>query len=253
MSSPTPNYYATLGLHRRCTFDQIRAAYRLLAKQYHPDLNGSSDTFVALTQGLNAAYSVLADPERRESYDAECDSVENKARSAQTVRPGKKERNLAHDVLLRPDEFLRGARLEVRVKDPANPEGSEIYSLIIPPDTAPGSRFKVPRSGIFEDGYVTVRVKPSPDPRFKVREFDLRCDFRVSLERATQGGNEMIRGLSGHLRFQIPPHIDRGTLLRIPSEGLPRPRGGRGDMLVRITYRPAIHITRSVANRKNQT
>jgi curved DNA-binding protein len=246
VSSPTPDYYATLGLDRRCTFDQIRAAYRLLAKQYHPDLNGGSDASVAFTQGLNAAYSVLEDPERRKSYDAECDSVENKARSTQTVRPGKKEKNLAQDVLLRPDEFLRGARLEVRVKDPANPEGSEIYPLVMPPETAPGSRFKVPRSGIFEGGYVTVRVKPSPDPRFKVRGFDLRCDFKVSLERATQGGTEMIRGLSGHLRMQIPAHIGRGTVLRIPGEGLPRPRGGRGDLLVRITYRPAIHITRSL-------
>jgi DnaJ-class molecular chaperone len=43
----------------------------------------------------------------------------------------------------------------------------------------------------------------------------------------------------------IPRGVGRGEILRIPGEGLPKPRGGRGDMLVRITYRPEVKITRA--------
>ena len=54
-----------LGLDRRCTAGQIRAAYRVLAKQHHPDLNHKSPAALAHTQALNAAYEILSDPELR--------------------------------------------------------------------------------------------------------------------------------------------------------------------------------------------
>ena len=55
----------------------------------------------------------------------------------------------------------------------------------------------------------------------------------------------MIRGISGAmLRVQIPRGVSRGEILRISGEGLPRLRGGRGDLLVRITYRPEVRISR---------
>ena len=48
---------------------------------------------------------------------------------------------------------------QVKVNDPANPHGQETYPLEIPPDTAPGERFRLPRQDPFEGGFVTVRVK----------------------------------------------------------------------------------------------
>jgi DnaJ-class molecular chaperone len=55
----------------------------------------------------------------------------------------------------------------------------------------------------------------------------------------------MLRGLTGTmLRVQIPRQVARGEILRVTGEGLPRPRGGRGDLLVRIDYRVAVRITR---------
>ena len=60
-----PDHYATLGLDRDCTETHIRSAYRLLAKQYHPDVNHGSSAAQAQTQALNAAYEILSDPERR--------------------------------------------------------------------------------------------------------------------------------------------------------------------------------------------
>lgn len=241
MITPLPDYYATLGLDRRCTDAQIRTAYRLLAKQLHPDVNRSARDAITQTQSLNAAYEILSDPDRRTAYDDEL-----RAREKQPVRKTKSQCNISQDVHLRIEDFLRGTKLDVRVNDPANPDGPEIYELIVPPETAPGAKFKLPRTGASGGGFVLVRVKVRPDFRFKVRGSDLRCDLRISSQRATQGGTEMVATASGsRVRVQIPRGVERNEIIRVPGEGLPKPRGGRGDMLVRVVYRPEVRFTRS--------
>ena len=242
MQRAETNHYATLGLDRHCTLAQIRAAYRLLAKQHHPDLNPNSPAAGQRTQELNAAYEILCDPERRSAYDRELDVPKKPA--AKNLPP-KTERNISQDVNLRLEDFLRGTTREVRVNDPANPNGAEIYELIIPPDTAPGTRFRLPRAEPFAGGFVQLRVKALPSFRFKVRGSDLRCDLKIKAERAIQGGTEMIHGLTGAmLCVQIPRGVGRNEIVRVPNEGLPKPRGGRGDLLVRITYRIEVRVTR---------
>ena len=234
MKSATPDHYATLGLHRLCTDAQIRTAYRLLAKQFHPDVNGGTREAVAQTQALNAAYEILSDPARRREYDREL-----AARPKPAARPGKTALNVSKEVYLRLDEFLRGTKLEVRINEPAD-AGAELYELVIPPETAPGTRFKVARHG---GGGVTVRVKARPDFRFKVRGSDLRCDLKISSQRVRHGGTESVRGVAGNfLRIPIPAKVARGEIIRVPNEGLPKPRGGRGDLLVRILFSPEVLI-----------
>jgi len=225
--------------------EQIRAAYRVLAKQNHPDVNHGSRNAMARTQAINAAYKTLRDPARRRAYDGELASA--KKIPAQK-RSGKSAVNLAKEIYLGIQDFLRGTKLEVRVNDPANPNGAEIYELIVPPATAPRTRFRLPRIAPFEHGFVLARVKARPDFRFKVRGSDLRCDLKISSQRALQGGTESVRSVTGNfLRVQIPKKVSRGEIIRITGEGLPKPRGGRGDLLVRIIYRPEVRITRASA------
>lgn len=242
MKSDLPDYYATLGLDRSCTGAQIRAAWRALAKQHHPDLNNGSRTAMARTQELNAAYEVLGDPARRRAYDEEISS----AGKSSTPKPaGKSAASIAKEVHLRPEEFFRGAKLEVRVNDPGNPGGAEVYELVVPPETAPGTRFKIPRDEKLGRSFVVVRVKAVPDFRFKTRGADLRCDLKISFQRALQGGTESVRGVDGNfLRVQIPKKVSCGEIISIPGEGLPRRCGGRGHLLVRVLYRPEIRIAR---------
>ena len=245
MQDSEPNHYATLGLDRRCTDAQIRAAYRVLAKQCHPDLNPGSIDAMERTQTINSAYETLSDAARRDAYDRSCESKENKEKSSTSRRKTGSERNVSQDLQLRIVDFLRGASLEVRVNDPSNPNGAETYELDVTPGTAPGARFRVERTASPEGGYVLVRVRARPDFRFKVRGSDLRCDLRISNSRAAQGGMEMVAGATGdRLRVQIPAKVASGEVLRIEGEGLPKPRGGRGDLLVRIMYRPEVRITR---------
>ena len=197
---------------------------------------------MARTQQLNAAYEILSNPERRHAHDRE---LEAHQKSSVKARTAASPRHISRDVNLPLEEFLRGTTREVRVHDPSNPDGAEIYELIIPPDTAPGTRFRLPRSGSFAGGFVHLRVKALPHFRFKVRGGDLRCDLKISPQRALQGGQEMVRGISGAvLRVAIPRGAGRGEVLRIPGEGLPRPRGGRGDLFVRVIYRLEVRVTR---------
>lgn len=237
MQPNDPDHYATLGLDRDCTDTHIRSAYRLLAKQHHPDVNQGSNAAKAQTQALNAAYEVLSDPTSRKAYDQQL-----KDRTKASPRLNDSQRNLTQEVQLRLEELLRGTSLQVRVHDPGEPGASESYELIVPPETPPGERFRIARTG---GGIVTVKTKARPDVRFKVRGSDLRCDLRISSQRATQGGSESVRGITGnYLRVQIPARIKTGETIRIAGEGLPTTRGGRGDLLVRVMYRPEVRITR---------
>ena len=245
----TANHYDTLGLDRRCTTAQVRAAYRRLVKQHHPDVNHTEPEATKRVQALNTAHATLSDPVRRAAYDRELDG-DNPAAPA---TPGGRPRDIAQDVMLRVEEFLRGTVLTIRVNDPANAHGAESYELEVPPETAPGTKFRVPRAEPCDGGFVVVRVRVLPGGRLRARGSDLRTDLRISAARAASGGSEMVPGASGRtVRVTIPPGVARGAVLRVTGEGLPKPRGGRGDLLVRITYRVEVQVSRG-AKRPNSS
>lgn len=232
------DHYAILGLEPSCTQDEVRNAYRLLAKRHHPDVNPGSADAVAMLQTVNAAYAVLADRARRRAYDEECGISQEAAKP----RASKLQRNLAQDARLRIDEFFRGTTLDVRVDDPGNPSGAERYALVVPADTAPGTRVRIPRTS---GGFVTVRLKVSPNARFKVRGSDVQSELRIQNQRAKNGGTEMVAAPAGGLvRVQIPAGVARGEILIVRGQGMPKPHGGRGDLLVKVTYRPEVRIGR---------
>ena len=63
-------YYETLGIERNASEDEIRRAYRALAKKYHPDVyEGNERIAQARMQEINRAYAVLSDAEKRRDYD----------------------------------------------------------------------------------------------------------------------------------------------------------------------------------------
>ena len=63
------NYYEILGVDKNASADEIKSAYRKLAKKYHPDLNKDNPEAAAKFKEINEAYEVLGDPQKKSNYD----------------------------------------------------------------------------------------------------------------------------------------------------------------------------------------
>ncbi len=65
-----PDYYKTLGVEKKATAEEIKKAYRKLARQYHPDRNPDDKHAESRFKDISQAYDVLGDPEKRKQYDS---------------------------------------------------------------------------------------------------------------------------------------------------------------------------------------
>ena len=73
------NYYKILEVDRNATKDDIKFAFRKLARQYHPDSNGGNNNFTEIMQDINDAYSILRDETKRAEYNKKYDSTFGKS------------------------------------------------------------------------------------------------------------------------------------------------------------------------------
>src|SRR5215813_415397 len=67
--APKHEYYDTLGGERKASTDDIRKAYRKLARKYHPDLNPGDKSAEERFKNVQEAYDILSDPKKRQMYD----------------------------------------------------------------------------------------------------------------------------------------------------------------------------------------
>lgn len=130
----TKNYYLILGVSRDESQEGIRAAFRRLAKRYHPDRAGAGSA--AEFRELLEAYEVLSDQERRRRYNSELEAAERRAKAAttqveQTARPWSRElwaefaarlaggsgsaSIVALEGVLHPEEALLGTTLRIEL------------------------------------------------------------------------------------------------------------------------------------------
>ena len=81
-----PDYYKTLGVDKKATAEEIKKAYRKLARKYHPDRNPDDEQAEARFKEISQAYDVLGDPEKRKQYDSGSGPLRDRRRPRRRLR-----------------------------------------------------------------------------------------------------------------------------------------------------------------------
>ena len=201
------DYYEVLGVPRDASQEEIRAAHRRLARQYHPDVNkepGAEDRFKEISE----AYEVLRDPEKRERYDR----LGANWRAGQDVSGNSGFEGFGGG---------GGGFEDVRVDFGGAGDFSDFFEGLF------GARGRRSRRGGFGGGFST-------------RGADQEAVLELSLEEAARGGRRRI-SLGGGRDFEveIPPGVRDGQRIRLAGEGGGGMGGGpSGDLFLRVRVRP---------------
>jgi curved DNA-binding protein len=275
------DYYETLGVSRDASPDEIRRAYRKLARQHHPDVNkapGAEDRFKEVAE----AYEVLRDPEKRERYDrlgANWRAGEDVSGAsgfggfrpgggyedvrvefgdgggfsgfsdffeslfgAGSRRAGTGEgfagftrRGADHEAELELslEEAARGGRRRVSFAD-----GRE-YQVNVPAGVRDGQRIRLGGEGGSglgggPSGDLYLRVRLRSHARFRRDGDDLYVDLPVSPWEAALGATVELTTLDGTAKVKVPAGSSSGRRLRLRHQGMPRPKGERGDLYAEV-------------------
>jgi DnaJ-class molecular chaperone len=207
--------YAALGIPRNATEAQIRAAYRKLAKQHHPDLNPGNKAAEERFKTVSAANELLSDPEKRARFDrGEIDA------SGQEQRPER--------------EFYRGHAEGRQGAKYRTANGADPFA-----DADMGD--------VFADLFGRATGAGADRPR---RGQDLSYALSVNFLDAVNGATSRLSlPDGGTLDVRIPPGITSGQTLRLRGKGAPGRNGApAGDALIEIQVQPHAFFRRDGAD-----
>lgn len=209
------DYYKILGLERGASKDDVKKAYRKLARKYHPDVSKEKDAEERFKE-VGEAYDVLSDEKKREAYDR----LGSNWQSGEQFTPP-------------PGWQYAGA---------GGQEGG--YSQVDP--EAFGDFF----SSLFGGGGAGFDFGRSQQHRahrqaHPMRGEDVHARVNISLEEAYHGGTKELSLTQGDgtafktLRVKIPKGILPGQQIRLAGQGAPGHRGGpAGDLFIQVEYAP---------------
>jgi curved DNA-binding protein len=208
MATATRDYYETLGVPRDASADEIRRAYRRLAREYHPDVNKEAraeDRFKEISE----AYETLRDPDKRERYDR--------------LGPNWKAGPDVSDAAGFEEAFSgRGGFGDVRVEfgDGDFGEFGDFFEGLF------GGRGRGRRARGF-DGFAT-------------RGSDQEAALELTLEEAAAGGKRRLTlGDGRDFEVEIPAGVRDGQRIRLAGQGSAGVGGGpSGDLFLRVRIRP---------------
>ena len=216
MAGNPRNYYEVLGVNKTSSDKDIRAAYRKLARQFHPDLNPGDKAAEQRFKEMQQAYEVLSDPEKRKKYDQFGADFE---RVGQAPPGGGFE-----GFRTRRPPRTGEAGIPYDFGDLGTDEGVDFGDIL-------GRVF-----GGFGGGGGT-------QPRSR-RGRDIEQPVSVTLEEAYSGTSRVIEmradsGETRRLEVKVPPGVRDGSRIRVAGEGGPGVAGGpRGDLYLVTTVKP---------------
>jgi DnaJ-class molecular chaperone len=258
--------YTVLAVKRDASEDEIRKAFRKLAKQHHPDLNQGKKDSEARFKAINAAYDLLSDKEKRARYDRGEIDASGAERPfhrgfGQGAAGGQPHGFSTVDADDLNDLFanmfgtrartgtrrtMRGAdqnfSLTVDFLDAVNgakrrltlAPGREL-DVTIPPGVVDGQILRLQGQGEAgraggPKGDALIEITVAPHPFFKREGNDIRLDLPVTLAEAVQGGRVDVPTTTGLVAMKIPKGSNTGTQLRLKGKGVK----GKGDQYVTL-------------------
>jgi curved DNA-binding protein len=263
------DYYKILGISKTATDEDIKKAYRKLARKLHPDLNPNDKLANKKFQEINEANEVLSDPEKRKKYDQYGENWENAEQFEKARQSGAGERRSrqtedafsdfgggqysdffeqmfgsgARSTKFRGQDYQAELRLSLR--DAAKTHSQTItvneknIRITIPAGVEDGQVIRLKdhgapgaNGGPHGDLYITFRIEP--DPVFKRAGNDLYINLSLDLYTAVLGGDVMVDTLDGKIKLKVNPETQNGTKARLKGKGFPvyKQEGTFGDLYV---------------------
>lgn len=227
---PERDFYEVLGVSKEATADQIKKAYRAMARKYHPDVNPGDKTAEGKFKEAQNAYDVLSDAEKKSAYDRYGHAAfEGMAAAGAGPRSNASE-------------------WTSRFGDPGY-ETIDFTEFFGP--SAGGGHAAHGGGGIFDDLLGRMRGGRTAGPRVGQ---SVQAELTIPFLTAVRGGETSIdvqraSGRRESLVVKIPPGVDTGAKLRLKGQGEPGPKGAAaGDLTITIQVDSHPYFKREGAN-----
>ena len=223
----TKDFYKTLGVTEKASADELKKAYRKLAKKYHPDVTGGDKAKEAKFKEITEAYETLGDEKRRAQYDEQRNNPFAGGMPG-GGRPG--------------SGFPGGGAQGFDVNDLFSQFGGRggsgrVYTYS-PSGSAGGPEGEGGLGDIFEMFRgAGGRTRAQPQPR---RGQDVVAKLDIELPDAALGAEKAVTVDGKQLKIKIPPGVGDGKTIRLAGQGEPAPAKGTqpGDLLIELHERP---------------
>ncbi|HZG37393.1 MAG TPA: DnaJ C-terminal domain-containing protein [Nodosilinea sp.] len=294
------DYYAVLGVSRTAEADDIKQAFRKLARKYHPDVNPNDKTAEAKFKEVSEAYEVLSDADKRKKYDQYGQYWQQASRAGAgspygtpgdmggfdfsnygsfdefinellgrfstpggggraypygTPSGGPSGPGFGYDtatsqsfdqeanIRLTFSEAFHGAQKRLRI-------GNDSVEVRIPPGAKQGTKIRLKGKGPMNpyskqpaDIYLVVQL--DTHSFFKLDGDSLTAEVPIAPDEAVLGGKIDVPTPDGSVTMNLPPGIRSGQSLRLRGKGWPRPKGDRGDLLIKVVITPPTALSDS--------
>jgi DnaJ-class molecular chaperone len=236
---PSIDHYKVLGVDPKASADDIKKAYRKLAKQYHPDSTGGDKVKETRFKEINNAYDVLSDGKKRSTYDAiragggpgggfpgagfpggfPGAGFPGGGRAGRPGAPGE-----GFDLGDLFGQFFSGGRQGPRVRvehfDFGDPD-VEAWTA----ERGPRRRRDEPAEG----ANLRSRVQASDGSWLTVQGGDVHSELRIPFDRAILGTVVEVATVDGKASVKVPPGTSSGRKLRLRGKGVIGPAGSAGS------------------------
>lgn len=201
------DYYNILGINKDATQDEIKKAYRKLARKYHPDLNPNDPTAKEKFQAINEANEVLSDPEKRKKYDAYGE-------------------NWKHA-----DEFEEQRKAYEEAQRQGNASGRQTYWY-----STDGTHFS--HGGANDSGFSDFFEElfghySGGSKHYSYRGNDLQAELQLSLQGAAVTHKQVFSINGENIRITVPAGVENGQVIKLKGHGGKGANGApNGDLYI---------------------